>query len=274
MKKAIHTKSIFKSNLATDIKVAKECGFEAMEIVSSKLISFLGEGYTTDDLNTMLKRQNIKPVCINDIISVERIEENEKKRMFQEAEELSAMAKTIHCPTIQLVPLCAHENKPWKDVVKYTADNIRNIADIGNQYGIQFQLEPVAWSPIHSLSKSLELLQEIGRDNVRMVVDFWHLWAGGETTPEEVAKLDKSMIYNIHFCDGKRQERGTVWDETKLRGYYPGEGDIDLKSWVEAVKATGYEGFWSCELVSSKHWECDVFDVANTLSKKMDEYIL
>ncbi len=46
-KKAIHGKTIFKSNLATDIRVAHDCGFSAIEIVASKLYSFLEQGNTT-----------------------------------------------------------------------------------------------------------------------------------------------------------------------------------------------------------------------------------
>jgi len=42
---------------------------------------------------------------------------------------------------------------------------------------------------------------------------------------------------------------------------------------VDAVKSSGYDGYWSCELVSAKHWEDDVFVVASAMSKAMDKYI-
>ena len=157
--------------------------------------------------------------------------------------------------------------------MQITGQNVGKIGAIGKKYGVKFQMEPVAWSPIHSLSKCLAMIDVADEENVGMVVDFWHLWAGGETSPDEVAKLDKSNIYNIHFCDGKRQPRDTQWDETILRGYYPGEGDIPISEWVDAVKATGYDGYWSCELVGANYWEDDVFEVASTMSKAMDRYI-
>lgn len=273
MKKAIHSKSIYRSNLATDMKVAKESGFQYMEIVATKIVSYL-EQFTIEDLKNLLKENSIIPASINDIAHVERTELEEIERMLKEAEYFSSIAKAIGCPTIQLVPVCALEGRPWEEILKITSDNIRRICDIGSKYGVRFQLEPVAWSPIHSLSQSLELIKLVDRDNLGMVIDFWHLWSGGETVPEEVAKLDKSQIYNIHFCDGKKQAKGTLCDETILRGVYPGEGDIPLKDWVDAVKMTGYDGVWACELISAKHWECNVFEVASVLSKKMDEYIL
>ncbi|MDR9440293.1 MAG: hypothetical protein RI841_12510, partial [Halomonas sp.] len=35
---------------------------------------------------------------------------------------------------------------------------VTDIADIGKRYGVRFQLEPIAWSPIHSLKQSLQLI--------------------------------------------------------------------------------------------------------------------
>jgi sugar phosphate isomerase/epimerase len=272
-KKAIHGKTIYKSNLATDIRVAHDSGFGAIEIVASKLYSFLEQGKTTNDLNKILNHYQVVPVCINDIAHVETDDANKLDEILRETEFLSKIAKEINCPTIQLVPLLALEGRPWETIVQITGQNVGKIGAIGKEYGINFQMEPVAWSPIHSLSKCLEMIDIAGEDNIGMVVDFWHLWAGGETSPDEVAKLDKSMIYNIHFCDGKRQPRDTQWDETILRGYYPGDGDIPIPEWVDAVKATGYDGYWSCELVGANYWEDDVFDVASTMSKAMDKYI-
>ena len=272
-KKAIHGKTIFKSNLATDIRVAKECGFTGIEIVDSKLYSYLEQGNTTDDLNKILEHYHVQPVCINDIAHVETDDPDKLDGILQATAYLSQVAQAINCPTIQLVPLLALEGRPWEEIVQITGRNVGKIGAIGAQYGVNFQMEPVAWSPINSLSKCLDMIDVAGEDNVGMVVDFWHLWAGGETSPEEVAELDKSMIYNIHFCDGKRQPRDTQWDETILRGYYPGEGDIPISEWVDAVKTTGYDGYWSCELVSAKHWEDDVFEVAATMSRALDDYI-
>jgi sugar phosphate isomerase/epimerase len=239
-KKAIHGKTIFKSNLATDIRVAHECGFTGIEIVDSKLYSYLEQGNTTDDLNRILNKYQVVPVCINDICHVETDDANKLEEILKATHYLSKAAEEINCPTIQLVPLLALEGRPWEEIVQITGHNVGKIGAIGKQYGIRFQMEPVAWSPINSLSKCLEMIDVADEENVGMVVDFWHLWAGGETSPDEVARLDKSMIYNIHFCDGKRQPRDTQWDETILRGYYPGDGDIPLGEWVDAVKATGY----------------------------------
>lgn len=273
MIKAYHGKSVKWSNLLTDIGLCRKFGFDGLGLADYKLQGFLNAGFSLEELKTKLDEYSIKPVCINDILSVESIESNEVKRIMEETEIYSSIARAVGCKTIQLVPLCSLEGRSRKEILKLTARNIRGIADIGNQYGVRFQIEPVAWSPIHSLSEAMELIKGVERDNVGLNIDFWHFWAGGETTPDQIAGLDKSIIYCVHFCDGKKLQVNGECDETELRDYLPGEGDIPLTDWVAAVKATGYDGVWACEMISKRHWEMDIISISEALSSSMDRFI-
>lgn len=271
--KAIHTKTIWKSNLLSDLRIAREAGFGALEMAGTKVFDYIESGLSPDLVREHLENNKLKMISINDVAHVERTDDAAIRQMMAETETLSRFAQTVGCDCIQLVPLCALEGRTWPEVRRLTAGNIRRIADLGARYGIRFQLEPVAWSPIHSLSQSLELIEEVGRDNFGMVIDFWHLWYGNETTLDEVAKMDRNLIYHIHFCDGKKNPPGTLCDETDLRGYYAGDGDIPMKNWVDAVKATGYDSWWSYELVSKRHWQMDVQEVAQTTSRLLDQFV-
>ena len=273
MIKTMHGLSTMYSNIVTDIRLARECGFEALEITDAKLTRYLDNGYKAEELNNHFEKYDIKPVCINALKHVERISKKEKEQLVKEAERLIEAACIIGCPTIQLVPFCGLEGMAKQEIIELTAKNISDIARMGAEKNIRFQLEPIAWSPIHSLRQSLRVLEETRRDNVGLIIDFWHLWAGGETCPEDVAKLDKSLIYGVHFCDGVKHVPGTKYMEEKLRGYLPGEGDIDVPKWVEAVISTGFDGVWSSELLSPKHWEWDLYEIARETRIRMESYI-
>ncbi len=272
MIKTLHGLSTMHGNMQTDIRLARECGYEALEMTELKLLRYLDSGCKVNELLVLFERYNIKPVCINALKGVERLNEG-KTELLHEAEVLIDAAAALHCPVIQLVPFCGLEGRPYSEVRELTAANIAAVADMGKEFDIRFQLEPIAWSPIHSLAQSLEVLDEAGRDNVGMVIDFWHLWAGEETKPADIARLDKSLIYGVHFCDGIRPENGAGFDEAKLRGYLPGDGAIPVQDWVDAVLATGYEGSWSSELYSPRHWEWDLKDIAVESLKRMEQYL-
>jgi sugar phosphate isomerase/epimerase len=210
---------------------------------------------------------------INDIWDAERQGEAERRALLEDAEWICSAAEVLGSPTVQVLISTGLAGKPMAEIVELTARNLRAIADIGKRHSVRFKLEPFAWSPLGSLSKMLRLVDETGRDNVGLSIDFWHLFAGEETTPDEVAQLPSSLIFGVHFGDGLRNEAGTEWDEDSLRGFLAGEGKIPIQEWVDAVRATGYDGTWSYELVSRKHWESDIADVARECKELMLRYL-
>ena len=269
----MHTLNTMHCNVLTEIRLASETGHDGLEIIAAKLVRYLDQGLQAEDLTPIFTKYGVRPICINPLAHIERNEESARKQLMTEAERLSTAAQAIKCPTIQLLPSCALEGRPWKDVLALTARNVAEIADIGRQYVIRFQIEPVAWAPIHSLSQTLELIQKSGRDNVGLLIDFWHLWAGEETSPDEVVKLNPSIIYGVHFCDGKRIPKDRPWTEGEVRGYLPGDGDVPIKDWTTAVKATGYDGSWSPELFSPRHWEWDLEELTLECKSRMLQYL-
>jgi hypothetical protein len=42
---------------------------------------------------------------------------------------------------------------------------------------------------------------------------------------------------------------------------------------VEAVRATGFDGVWSCELLSPDHWEWDLWEIAREARERVLAYI-
>ena len=267
----MHSISTMHCNLATEIRIAAETGYDGIEFVASKLLRYLNEGFTTDDLNALLQKHNIRPMCINALAHVEQ-KGQAFQRVLTECERLCAAADAIGCPVIQIVPLDSLKHLSLEESFEMTASNVEQIARIGERHHVHFQLEVIAWAPIRSLSQGLALIERVGRPNIGMVIDFWHLWAGENTTPDEVAKLNQSTILGVHFCDGKPIPKDGPWAEGALRGCLPGEGDIPLKDWVDATKATGFDGTWSSELLSPKHWEWDLWEVARETKRLMVQY--
>ena len=170
--KALHTKSIWKSNLMTDIRLASEAGFGAMEVASSKIWDYLSSGSPLSDVTERLKQYDMQIISINDIANVERTDDDAVRNTLAETEKLSAVAQQLGCDCIQLVPLLALEGRSEDEVIELTAKNIARICDIGAKYGVRFQLEPVGWSPINSLRLTQKLIQAVGRDNFGTVIDF------------------------------------------------------------------------------------------------------
>ncbi|MGF1875315.1 sugar phosphate isomerase/epimerase [Photobacterium frigidiphilum] len=270
MRYALHGMCSLHNNIVSDIRLAKETGYQGLEIHTDKLWRYIHAGFTSQDLKARLEKADITPTAIDIIGSVEASDKATQQKVFKEVEILCAFAQDIGAPTIQLNAFEALNGLSVEDNIKITAQNIQHIADIGKEHGIRFQYEGAAWTPIAKLSDYFRLYDAVGRDNFGFVLDTWHFWASRGASPEDMAKIDKNLIYNVHLSDGKRPANGQPWvDEKELRGYILGEGDIPLQEWVEAIKSTGYDGFYSGEFLNDQLWESDHYDIAEAMLNGM-----
>lgn len=270
MRFALHGMCSLHSNILSDIRLAKETGYQGLEIHTEKLWRYINAGFTSEEFKARLDAAEITPSAIDIIGGVEAATKEEQQRVFKEAEILCRFAKEIGAPTIQLNAFESLNGFSAEDNIQLTAKNIRTIADIGREHGIRFQYEGAAWTPIATLDDYYRLLDAVGRDNFGFVLDTWHLWACRGATLEQISQVDKSLIYNVHLSDGKRPAVGQPWvDERELRGVYIGEGDIPMQEWVDALRQTGYDGFFSGEFLNDQMWEHDHYEVAEKMLNGM-----
>ncbi|PSW20840.1 sugar phosphate isomerase/epimerase [Photobacterium sanctipauli] len=270
MKFALHGMISLHNNIISDIRLAKETGYQGLEIHTEKLWRYINAGLTSEAFKARLDAAELKPTAIDIIGSVEAADKEAQQKVFNEAKTLCQFANDIGCDTIQLNAFESLNALSVEDNIRLTAANIREIADIGRDFGVKFQYEGAAWTPIATLDDYYRLHDAVGRDNFGFVLDTWHFWACRGATPESISKIDQALIYNVHLSDGKRPDVGQPWvDETLLRGCLLGEGDIPLQEWVSAIQSTGFDGFYSGEFLNPQLWEGDHYETAETMLKQM-----
>lgn len=269
----LHGQVTLFANILSDVRIAKEAGYKALEVHTDKLTRFLDAGRSAEELKTALKQAGIQAAAIDIIGGIEVTDKEGRDKLFVETERLCAVAEIIGAPTVQVNAFSALDGLGIQENIDITAINLKEIADIGKSHGIRFQIEGAAWTPIHTLEDCLKLIDATGRGNVGLVIDFWHFWASRGAEPEDIAKLDADLIYGVHVSDGYRPGVGEPWvDETELRGVLPGDGAIPVKEWMDAVKATGFDGFVSGEFLNLLLWERDHVEVATEMRLAMERY--
>lgn len=271
------------STLAIDLEVMRAAGFDGLEISAAKMRAVLDAGFSESELTARLSGIDIPGIGF--LLDIERTGADEAALMA-EAEAMIhlaviAGAKGLQVLTgpVQVEAVRAHAAGlstplyagalalPRAEQIALTARNLGRIADMAAQHGLVVYLEALAWTPLNTLADQLEIIDRAGRDNVRMVIDFWHAYASGDT-PDAVARLDKGLIYGVHICDSLAFSGG-IPDEGVLRDVPTGKGVLNLKDWTDAVKATGYVGWWSCELFCRRQQQDNSFAVAGELHALM-----
>ena len=62
---AMHGLTTMHCIVKTDIRLAREAGYGALEIVELKLLRYLDLGFTAEELVPLFEKHEIRPVCIN-----------------------------------------------------------------------------------------------------------------------------------------------------------------------------------------------------------------
>jgi sugar phosphate isomerase/epimerase len=278
MQIALHNLATRHTNLVTSLRIARETGYAGIEIGDDKLQSYLGQGFTLASLRPWLA--DVPPVGLSYVQDIERQEPAAHAALLAECEARCATAQALGCPMVQLLTGPLDPTGPykglgeisWPELRRLTAKNLRELAEIGKAHHVGFYLEALTFTPLNQLRQQLELLSEAACDNVGLVLDFFHLWNSG-TRPEDIARMDRRYIFCVDFCDSL-DEFGQRGDSRQGgRNVWTGGGRIPLKEWVDAVRATGFDGIWRCELLSPKYWELDPWQTARDL-KSFLEYML
>lgn len=274
--------------MALDLRLAQELGYDGIELSGAKMRAFLAAGWSEAELAARLRPFTIPGIGF--LLDIERHGADEAS-LIADAEALFALAELAGAKGVQvltgpvsLATVARHgQGLPIEgyagvlglaraEQMAITSRNLARLADLAAERGLLVYLEALGWCPLNTVSDQVELIARADRPNIRMVVDFWHAYVSGDT-PEQIAKLDKDILYGVHVCDSLKHAGGLP-DEASLRNVATGEGVLVLQDWVDAVKATGYVGWWSGELFARRQHQDDSFKVAAEMKRLMETLIL
>lgn len=252
MEYALHAGTIMHTNVATDVRVARAVGYDGIELWIPKLTRYLDAGYSTDDLRQALGP--LRVTMLNALLPIESADPDVRARLRADCDRFAQVAAALDCPALQVVALDGFAGDDWNDQRGTLAASLDELARRADAHGVRLALEPVTFSPFRSLSQALEVIDAVGADRVGLCVDTWHLWTAG-TPWDEVAALPRELIVSVHLGDTLPRAEAT-WRDAD-RSALPGDGVLPLPDAIEAIAATGYDGVWSVEMLSERHWEWD-----------------
>ena len=273
---ALHGASTMHTNMLTDIRIANASGYDALEIWAPKLERYLDAGHTMAELLPVLG--SLVPAMISPLCACEGEDRASREILCLRCERLCAVAQVLKCPAIQLILLDTRADISWPEKRGDMARSVSELATVAAPYGVSLAIEPVSFypgypphAPLGLLRHALEVIDTAGKNNVGIVADIFHLWAAGNTW-EEVAAVDPQLIAYAHIGDAAAVDGGG-WTEND-RAVLPGDGVVPLCDGVAAVRATGFDGFWSVEVFSPYLWEWDPAVLAREIKLRAETLLV
>lgn len=253
MKLALNGATTMRADLATDLHAAKAAGFDYLEIWKAKI-----KDKSVDDLKALFAESGVPPLSINSIEHITFRDEPAYESIKQECRELSRIAAAIECPYIVVVPGRLPANDV--DVVAESVPVVAELCDIAAEYGVALGFEFLGQTDcsVPTLDLAEEIVREAGRDNLGLVIDSFHFYAGGSNV-HMIEKLDPRQIYIFHINDAEDLPRAQLEDRHRL---LPGLGILPLREMMTAFRKIGYDDVASVEIFRPEYWDRDPYELA------------
>jgi sugar phosphate isomerase/epimerase len=143
-------------------------------------------------------------------------------------------------------------------------ESMGEVARYAEQYDLKLGLE-ILWFDetdlITSTDEALAMIDEVGAENVGVVLDSGALHLSKEPLPEILAKL-KERFLQIHVSD----HHGV-----KQQNLIPGEGTYDFGEMMRVLVAHGYTGFVPAEL--SREYADEPLNALRTTAQRLRGWI-
>lgn len=148
------------------------------------------------------------------------------------------------------------------DVAHY-GDSLAAVCDDFAEAGCAVAVEIMPHGVVNTVEKGVTIVDHADRPNAGLMLDLWHI-VRSPSTFEEIAALPGHYVAGVELDDGAVEPVGTdLLHETLHDRNLPGEGQMDVRGFVAAVRATGFNGPWGVEIISDEHRARSLHDQAH-----------
>jgi sugar phosphate isomerase/epimerase len=141
-------------------------------------------------------------------------------------------------------------------------DRFLRICEQYGTHGIGVAIEYSPYTPLNWMGDATALARH-GRHLAQtgIIIDTWHFFHGLDDWPD-IDALDLADFAFVQFSDGPAPDGGAELPDTMNLRRVPGEGSLDLTAFAKALRAKGWNGVVSLEVLSEADRSSSVGDFA------------
>src|SRR3954447_24746108 len=253
-KLALHTGSLGAKPLDLSLQVARETGWDAVELRYVDFTRLLEAGKSASEALELVRASRL-PVAA---VGVERgwfyAEGGERKRLLDIISQVSGWAAELGAPIV--MSPC----DPQPGDLQEAAASLRAAGDIvaGNGQTIALELN-TNLVQFRTLRQVRELLALAAHPNVGLLVDTYHIQrtVGGLSDYEDLAPGEIAYFQYSDVPPGPIEPPSDTFNRLP-----PGQGIVPFAEILPIVAATGYTGYLSYEALHPAAFARDPYEVA------------
>jgi sugar phosphate isomerase/epimerase len=256
MKLCISQATTLPAAFADDLAAFADVGWTAAEIWLTKLEKHL-ESSSVEATSKLLQDRNLTPAAAAYQGGLLLSQGEQRKAHFDHFRRRLELCQALGVPTMLIVADFAH--RPDATALQRAVVSLAQAAQWAAGYDVRLALEFRGSDAFcTSLDTALGLVAQCGEPNVGVCLDLFHYYKG-PSKPEDLAGLTRQTLAHVQLSDVAGVPRELMTDTDRV---LPGDGDFQFTPVVERLKAIGYDGYVSLEVMNPVLWEMKLTQVA------------
>jgi 2-keto-myo-inositol isomerase len=233
------------------VEIARETGYAGIEARAERLLKDAAEVRST--------AQTVRPrevVTLNGVALTVRADGRMDRRLIEDdLKPRLQICQELDAPYLLAIPPRA-PGLETRRAIPPTRDALELARERADRLGIRIGFEFLGFGdcPINTPEIATETVD--GIEAIDLVLDSCH-WHASGSQPLNSFPVDRLAL--VHLNDAPDKPPREIEDADRV---LPGEGVIQLKTLLAALKARGYSGPWSLETFNPNYWKQDPDDIA------------
>ena len=178
----------------------------------------------------------------------EGMPEPHRSRAFDRAERKFDVMQEMGT---DLVLVCSNVSPVALGGLDRAADDFRELGERASRRGLRVGYEALAWGRhIHDHRDAWEIVRRADHANVGLILDSFHTLAR-KIDVNSIRSIPKEKIFIVQLADAPLIDMDLLYWSRHFRNM-PGEGDLPVVDFMQAVAATGYDGYLSLEIFNDQ----------------------
>jgi 2-keto-myo-inositol isomerase len=251
MKACLNQDTLRTTPTETFIQIARKAGFDAIELTIDKVEPIIAKG-SLESLREEIAEQELAVASINGPENFNLLSDAEFQSTLSQTRDLASAAKEIGCDLLVPVPAPMKPGLSRTATISQTVEALTRLADVCGEIKLGLEFLGMHECSVNNLETAVEVTSRVGRPNVGLVIDSFHMYVSESPFTEIAANIQKTFI--VHVNDSEPGSLRTLTDANRV---FPGEGSINLTELRQVLETSGYDGFISLELLRPAYWEED-----------------
>lgn len=244
MKTAIATVSL-SGDLEQRLKAIAAAGFDGIEIFEQDFIAFDGGAR---QVGQMVKDQGLEILLFQPFRDFEGLPEPYRSRAFSRAERKFDLMEELGTKDVLV---CSSVHAAALGGIDRMADDFCELGERAAKRGLRVGFEALAWGRhVSDHRDAWEVVRRANHPNVGIILDSFHTLSR-KIDPNSIRSIPGDKIFFVQLADAPAIEMDLLYWSRHFRNM-PGEGDLPVVGFMQAVMATGYQGPISLEIFNDQ----------------------